>query len=175
MAEAYLGEIRIFAGTYAPRGWEFCDGQLLTILGNEALFSLIGTAYGGDGRVSFGLPELRGRAAIHQGTGIGLSPRPIGQRSGVNYVTLTTDQMPEHRHTFEATKNDAISGICNEGHTLGKASDLFYADQPGAVKSVELSEVSIGASGGGQEHQNMQAYQGVHYIIATMGTFPGRN
>jgi microcystin-dependent protein len=175
MAEAYLGEIRIFAGTFAPRNWAFCDGQLLTIAGNEALASLLGTIYGGDGRTNFALPDLRGRAPVHQGQGPGLTLRQLGSKFGLNNVTLTTDQIPAHSHMFCATTNDATHGAAFSNAILGKASAPFYADQPGSIKSVTLSESSMGQTGEGHSHENMQPILGIGYIIAIKGTYPERN
>ncbi|MBD3756388.1 MAG: phage tail protein, partial [Gammaproteobacteria bacterium] len=107
MSEPFVGEIRMFAGNFAPRGWAFCDGQLLAVSQNDALFSLLGTIYGGDGRTTFGLPDMRGRIPVHQGSGPGLSPRRLGSKSGAETETLTVNQMPSHTHFFLADKNPA--------------------------------------------------------------------
>jgi len=103
MSEPFVGEIRMFAGNFAPRGWAFCDGQLLAVSQNDALFSLLGTIYGGDGRTTFGLPDMRGRTPLHAGQGPGLSNRRLGAKAGAENVTLTVNQLPSHRHDWQAT------------------------------------------------------------------------
>ena len=170
MADAFIAEIKIFAGNFAPRGWAFCNGQLLPIAQNTALFSLVGTIYGGDGRTTFGLPDLRGRTPMHPGNGPGLTGRRLGQRGGVRDVTLTTAQMPAHRHAVQATTNDATE-TNPQGQLLAAPAEPTYAPP------VDLTEMAaeLDAVGGGQAHTNMQPYIQMNYIIALTGTYPSRN
>ena len=124
MSEPFIGEIRIFGFNFAPRGWALCDGQLLPISQNSALFSLLGTIYGGDGRTTFALPDLRGRAALHEGTGPGLSPRQLGQRSGSETNTLTVNQLPPHTHQARA---DTQSMLLFTRHLAGMAAHAVFS------------------------------------------------
>ncbi len=175
MSEPFIGEITMFGGNFAPRGWAFCDGQLLAISQNDSLFSLLGTIYGGDGRTTFGLPDLRGRIPLHQGTGPGLSPRNLGSRGGEERVTLTTNQMPNHFHYVNA--NNAPGDQANPaGHVLAQptqGSNRLYDD----VEPVDnkLNSAAIGDSGGSLPHQNIMPFQCVNYIIALVGIYPSRN
>ena len=168
----------MFGGNFAPRGWALCDGQLLTISGNQALFSLLGTIYGGDGRTTFGLPELRGRAPMHKGTGPGLTPRNIGVKTGSENVTVAVSQMPAHSHSvtnLQATGNAADTSDPT-GNSLAMAN--VYRNEP---PNVEMSAGSIsvsgtaGNTGGGQSHANMPPYLAVNFIIALVGIYPSRN
>ena len=173
MSEPYVGEIRMFAGNFAPRGWAFCDGQLLAVSQNDALFSLLGTIYGGDGRTTFGLPDVRGRVPLHQGSGPGLSPRRLGSKSGAEKVTLTTNQMPSHTHTLSgssnvATESDPQNNLLAE--TVAPAS-LYRATQP----SLSLSSKSINSEGGSRSHTNLMPFLCINYIIALFGIYPSRN
>lgn len=159
-ADPFLGEITMFAGNFAPRGYAFCHGQLLAISQNQALFSILGTTYGGDGRTSFALPDLRGRAPIQQGQGPGLSNYRLGQKAGSETVTLTAAQLPAH------------------GHGINIASTNSEAGDPNAifiVNSDEMSSTNIGSTTGGQSFSIVQPYLAVNYIIALQGTFPSRN
>lgn len=172
MSDPFVGEIRMFAGTFAPQGWAKCDGQLLAISQNDALFSLFGTQYGGDGRTTFGLPEMRGRIPIHQGSGPGLTPRPIGQRSGSENVTVSANQLPSHTHPLQATEELADSA--SPGGNLAARStsmDLYINDTPTA----DLAATSITAAGGSQPHTNLMPFQCVTFIVALFGVYPSRN
>lgn len=173
--ETFIGEIRMFGGNFAPAGWACCDGQLLSVSENQALFSLLGITYGGDGRTNFALPDLRGRIPIHFGSGPGLSTRPIGQMSGTETVTLTTTQIASHSHSFNASAKDADSQELT-GRFFAKtpAGDNFYA-VPTPDKQVNLLPGSIGASGGGRPHDNMMPCMCVNFIIALGGEYPSRN
>ena len=135
MSEPFVGEIRMFAGNFAPRGWAFCDGQLLAVSQNDALFSLLGTIYGGDGRTTFGLPDLRGRVPIHAGSGPGLSPRRLGAKAGAENVTLTVNQLPSHSHRLSGSANLA-SESRPEGNVLGSGltQDLYRGGNPPPYK-----------------------------------------
>jgi microcystin-dependent protein len=171
MSEPFLGEIRMFAGNFAPRGWAFCDGQLLAVSQNDALFSLYGTIYGGDGRTTFGLPDLRGRIPIHAGQGPGLSPRSLGAKSGSETVIPTTDQLPAHSHVQQAT-NDSAETHDPAGALYAKtASETLYRTD-GVVTS--MGGQSVGDTGGNQPHENVMPFVCVHFIVALFGIYPSR-
>lgn len=173
MSEPFVGEIRMFAGNFAPRGWAFCDGQLLAVSQNDALFSLYGTIYGGDGRTTFGLPDMRGRISIHQGQGPGLSSRPLGAKSGVEKVTLTENQMPSHSHAFEASTAAASSEIPTD-KVLGDTSAGRLKYLIDAVPNTSLNQLSIDNTGGSQPHTNLQPTLCINYIVALFGIYPSR-
>lgn len=166
----YLGQIELFAGNFAPAGTAFCDGQLLPISQYDALFSLLGTIYGGDGRTTFGLPDLRGRAAVHQGQGPGLSNRPIGSKGGTETVSLISQAIPAHTHTLKARNADPSSG--NSG-VLGKAQ--IYAPAGGTRVDLSVQTVDSTPPNPAQPHQNMQPFQVLNYIIALVGVYPSRH
>src|SRR5688572_5350285 len=132
MSEPFIGEIIMFAGNFAPRGWAFCSGQLLSIAQNTALFSILGTTYGGNGQTTFALPDLRGRCPVHQGQGPGLSNYSLGQVGGTESVTLIASQLPPHSHTVACSANDANLGL-PEGNFPGTTADNTYATTGGAV------------------------------------------
>jgi microcystin-dependent protein len=173
MSDQFLGEIRLVPYNFAPRGWAFCNGQLMAISQNTALFSLIGTFYGGDGNQTFALPDLRCRFAMHQGEGAGLSQRVIGEVAGEEQVTLTTAQMPTHNHTIEATDtlgsiasaNGAVPARAPKDRRFGAAPDGNTPMNPGMVAM----------AGGSQAHDNMPPFLVMSYIIALTGIFPSRN
>lgn len=172
MSEPFVGEIRMFAGNFAPRGWAFCDGQLLAVSQNDALFSLLGTIYGGDGRTTFGLPDLRGRIPIHAGHGPGLSERRLGSSGGPEQVTLTVNQLPSHTHEpFQASSdrgNEANPG----GNVLAESPQIsMYIEDPA---SVSLDAPSVTSVGGSQPHTNLMPFLCVHFIIALFGLYPTR-
>jgi microcystin-dependent protein len=170
--DPYLGEIRLFAGNFAPRGWALCQGQTLSIAQNAALFSLLGTTYGGNGQTTFNLPDLRGRTPIGFGQGPGLSNRDLGQQGGVESVTLTINEMPTHSHSIAVSDKTATSRE-PAGKVLAKVwSGAAYRE---GSPTVLLSLVSIEATGGNQPHENMQPFLGLNYIIALQGIFPSPN
>ena len=172
MSEPFVGEIRMFAGNFAPRGWALCDGQLLAVSQNDALFSLLGTVYGGDGRTTFGLPDMRGRIPIHAGTGPGLSPRPLGGKSGSERVTLTVNQLPTHNHTPIRASGDAADDVAPAGKTLGIASsDLYIEDDA----DTDMNANAVTAVGGGQPIPNVMPFLCIHFIIALVGIYPSRH
>jgi microcystin-dependent protein len=173
MSEPYVGEIRMFAGNFAPRGYAFCDGQLLAVSQNDALFSLLGTIYGGDGRTTFGLPDLRGRLPIHVGQGPGLSNRTIGQRGGTEEVALSESQIAPHNHPARsASGGNAISPVGGYWSTDPGGNSAGY--NTGADGS-ELAATVIGPSGGAQPHDNVQPFLCIGFIIALFGIYPSRN
>lgn len=171
MSEPFVGEIRMFAGNFAPRGWAFCDGQLLAVSQNDALFSLLGTIYGGDGRTTFGLPDLRGRIPIHAGTGPGLSPRRLGAKAGEEKVTLTVNQLPSHRHSWNATTNSAQSRDAVNRIPAAVPGTLYT----GNANQTNLSSSAVTNVGGSRSHTNLQPYLCVHFIIALVGIYPSRH
>lgn len=171
MAEPFVGEIRMFAGNFAPRGWAFCDGQLLPIAQNDALFALVGTTYGGDGRTTFGLPDLRGRVPIHAGQGPGLSQRRLGSNGGAEQVTLAAAQMPAHTH--------ALQGVAAPASQNTPGNALFAEPEHDAYArggdAAPMAGAALGATGGGAAHANEPPTLAVRYIIALLGIFPSRN
>lgn len=175
-----IGFITLFAGNYAPNGWAFCEGQLLPISENDALFSLIGTIYGGDGQTTFALPDLRGRVLIHAGQGPGLSPYQIGQMSGVENVTLNSSQIPVHNHSLIA-KN--IHGTSADPANRMIAKDLIEVARNNSLEAksfgtdtpAAMATGSISNSGGGQPHSNRMPSLALNYIIALYGIYPSRS
>jgi microcystin-dependent protein len=181
MSDPYLGEVRMFGGNFAPQGWALCNGQTLAISENDALFVLLGTTYGGDGQTTFGLPDLRGRVPMHQGTGQGLSPRVMGQIGGEESVTITMTTMPAHSHGVNATT--AAGSLSGPGPTAlpatptgGTAATSLYV-VPGTSSFVQapMAATSIGYTGGNQPHDNMMPFLCATFIIALQGIFPSRN
>ncbi|MDH3588055.1 MAG: tail fiber protein [Gammaproteobacteria bacterium] len=175
MSEPFIGQIVQFGGNFAPRSWALCDGQLLAISSNQALFSILGTTYGGDGRTTFGLPDLRGRVPMHPGSGPGLTPRQLGQKGGQENVTLTTQQIPQHNHDMFVT-DEAGNAASPGGKVLATESkgDTDYGDLPNPPVD-KLVQNAISNTGGGQSHTNIQPFQCINFIIALQGTFPSRN
>ncbi len=171
MSEPFVGEIRMFAGNFAPRGWAFCDGQLLAVSQNDALFSLLGTIYGGDGRTTFGLPDLRGRIPIHAGSGPGLSPRRLGAKGGEEKVTLTVNQMPSHSHT-DRFSTAAPTQNNPEGETLGASPNVRVFRPQDADQNMASSAITN--VGGSRSHTNLQPFLCIHFIIALFGIYPSR-
>ena len=165
MAQPYVGEIRMFAGNFAPAGWMFCEGQLLPISENETLFQLIGTTYGGDGQATFALPDLRGRIPLHQGTGFVLA-----QTGGVENVTLTASQIPAHTHPFLASTNNASTANA-QGNILAQTPS-YTPYITGFTPNSPLNVASVGSKGGSQPHNNFQPYLCLNYIISLFGIFP---
>ena len=173
MSEPFVGEIRMFAGNFAPRSWAFCDGQLLAISQNDALFSLLGTIYGGDGRTTFGLPDMRGRIPIHAGSGPGLSPRSLGSKGGLEKVTLSVNQLPSHSHAARALDKPGDSGKPqNRYWAATSSSPSFYSADPA---NETMDPNALLAKGGSQSHSNLMPFLCVHFIIALFGVYPSRN
>lgn len=183
--DPFIAQIVMFGGNFAPRGWAFCDGQLLAISQNTALFSILGTTYGGDGRTTFALPDLRGRAPIHPGTGPGLSTQSLGERGGTETNTLNVTQMPSHNHANDlkvssanSTQQAATGGssIATPGAPGGRGFDATYGfNQTTPDVSLNGGSLTIGNTGGSAPVNNMQPYLAINYIIALVGIFPSRN
>lgn len=172
MSEPFVGEIRMFAGNFAPRGWAFCDGQLLAVSQNDALFSLLGTIYGGDGRTTFGLPDMRGRIPLHQGHGPGLSERRLGSKGGAEKETLTVNQLASHSHSFNAN-TEAATASDPTGRVLADVQGYnFYRDD---IQDTSLAPGAITNTGGSQSHTNLMPTLCVHFIIALVGIYPSRH
>ena len=172
MSDPFIAEIRIFAGNFAPRNWAFCNGQLLPIAQNTALFSLIGTIYGGDGRTTTALPNLQGRAPMHPGRGPGLTSRLLGQRGGVEYETLTEAQMPQHSHAARGLPAPS-NRPSPENSTFGRAMGAtpYAAD----VNRVAMADEALQPTGGSQSHNNLQPFLAINFIIALQGLYPSRS
>lgn len=175
MSDVFVAEIRMFAGNYAPTGWALCNGQLMSISQNTALFSLLGTTYGGDGRATFGLPNLMGSAPMQQGQGPGLSARWLGETGGEPYVTLLTSEMPAHTHLPNAV--DASGDATTPDNALwasameGRIGTNMYSDaSPGQA----MNPMTTGITGGSQPHNNMPPYLCISFIIALQGIYPQR-
>jgi microcystin-dependent protein len=173
LSEPFVGEIRMFAGNFAPRGWAFCDGQLLAVSQNDALFSLLGTIYGGDGMTTFGLPDLRGRIPIHAGSGPGLAPRPLGQKAGVEKVTLTVNELPSHVHRMAST--ESASGGNPGGSVLGDTGEDFIYEEVEDKPTTLLNAAASGHVGGSRSHSNLMPSLCIHFIIALVGIYPSRH
>ena len=181
MSQSFLAEIKMFGGNFAPKGFAFCNGQLLALSQNTALFSLLGTNYGGDGRTNFGLPNLQGLAPIQQGQGPGFSPYTLGQTGGTSTVTVTSSQIPSHNHSpncLSTLPNPspqlspsgnvwAVAGTRRAATTLYKASPFGTA--------VPMNPAALANSGGSQPHNNMQPYLALTFIIALQGIYPARS
>ncbi len=192
--EGFLGEIRMFGGNFAPRSWAFCNGQLLSIAQNTALFSILGTTYGGDGRTTFALPDLRGRAPVSEGTGPGLSTHRLGSRSGVENQGLNFLMIPSHSHSMNPSSSVNLTahvGVNSGGGDEQAPGDNALAESTGGnvyssagaspneflggVSATTVPNIGWLNTGGSQTHNNMQPYLVVHYIIALQGTFPSRS
>lgn len=180
MSEPFIGEIMMVGFNFAPRGWAFCDGQLLPISQNTALFSLLGTIYGGDGRTTFALPDLRGRVPIHSGGGPGLSPYRQGQKGGVETVTLSAAQMPSHTHAAAGTAK-AVSGSGNNTSPSGNnwaalaRENAYSSAAADGTMAADNVTVTVDNTGGSQTHENRQPYLSVSFCIALVGIYPSRS
>ena len=196
--EGTIGEIRLFAGTFNPRYWAFCNGQLLSISSNTALFSILGTTYGGNGTTNFAVPDFRGRVAVGTGTGIGLSNVQLGQMSGTETVTLLSTQLPAHTHTATAGTGGSgtatLNAVVANGNTQSPSGNYLAGSRSASVASyiasgttaamnagsITLSNITAGAptigiTGGSQPHSNMQPYLGMNYVISLYGIYPSRD
>jgi microcystin-dependent protein len=174
MAEPFIGEIRMFAGNFAPQGWALCNGQILSIAQNTALFSLLGTNFGGNGQTTFGLPNLQSRMPMHWGTGPGLTPRVIGENAGEESVPLNTNQIPAHNHTYSPRATASPGNATSPGGNVWAASstrDAQYSPTPDTTMQAQATD----ATGGSQAHDNMPPFLCVTFIIALEGIYPPRS
>ena len=175
MSSPFVAEIRIFGFTFAPRGWAFCDGQIISIAQNTALFSLLGTTYGGNGQSTFGLPNLQGSAPMHPGQGPGLSLHDLGEQSGLSTVTLLGTQIPSHPHSAGAN-----AGSSGQGGPAGNVWGSLPGRNPppmyqSGAPNAPMSGAALANTGGNQPHNNMQPYLALNFCIAMQGIFPARN
>jgi len=174
MSNPFLAEIRIFTGGFAPKGWALCDGQLMSISQNTALFSLLGTTYGGNGTSNFALPNLQGCAPMQAGQGPGLSLRDLGETAGEQTVTLLQTEMPAHSHTAQAsTGPDSTTPTPNAWASGQKGFGNFYA--PSGNNNTQMNPFALSIAGGNLPHNNMQPFLGLMFIIALQGVFPARS
>ena len=169
MGQPYVGEIRMFAGNFAPAGWHFCNGSILPISENDVLFTLIGTTYGGDGEETFALPNMCGRVPVHHGTGSSGNTYQMGEMAGVEQVTLTIQQIPSHTHPMLGSANSA-TGPAPQGQVYA-AADIYSAV---GSPPVNMNPAAITPAGGSQPHDNLQPYLVVNYIISLFGIFPSQ-
>jgi microcystin-dependent protein len=176
MSYPYIGEIRMFGFARLPSGWFACDGALVSIAGNETLYTLLGTTYGGDGVNTFGLPDLRGAVPLHQGQGPGLTLRPLGQRSGSETVTLTVAQMPSHTHALVATSVAASLDTPGATALPGAVSgETFYVSDVATATALQMEPAAVSNAGGSQPHENCMPTLTVQYCIASIGIFPSQS
>ncbi len=169
--EPFIGLVVAFAGNFAPRGWALCNGQLLAISSNSALFSILGTTYGGDGVSTFGLPELRGRVVMHEGSGPGLKPRKLGEKSGSENQTLTVNQLPSHNHAVNVLDSSALMTSPKDAYLAIPGTDRIYNTTADATMNAGM----ISRTGGGQPVSMVQPYLCLNYIIALEGLYPSRS
>ena len=172
-AAPFLGEIMLFAGNFPPRGWAFCNGQVLAISQNDALYALIGTTYGGDGQSTFALPDLRSRVPIHMGQGPGLSNYIIGQKAGTESVSLTSNQLPQHSHAANAITIGTSSSPAGQFPSSDPGGNV--AQYKTGAANAQMNALAISGSGGGQPHLNLQPLLVLNFCIALEGVFPSRN
>mgnify|MGYP000054799485 CR=1 FL=1 len=174
--EPFIGQIMMFGGNFAPRNWALCDGQLLAINNYQALFSILGTTYGGDGRTTFALPDLRGRAPIHEGQGPGLPSYRLGQKGGIEQNTLTLANMPAHNHgggSLNVSNQAGEETSPPAGGSIGGGAAIYNAEAPNTT--LNQNSIVINNEGGNQPVNNMQPYQALNYIICLQGIFPSRS
>ncbi len=174
MAQPFMGEIRMFGGPYAPQGWAFCDGSLVNTSSNDALFSLLGTIYGGDGRTTFGLPDLKGRIPIHQGEGIGLTERRIGSKGGAETATIDSSTMAAHTHAWQATTNTADVSIPTDASLATVTANIYQTDSSSNLNAMASNMVANTSTFGttASSHNNIMPFQVVNFIIALVGIYP---
>ena len=173
MADPFVAEIRIFPFNFPPRGWAFCDGQLMPLSQNTALFSLLGTTYGGDGKSNFALPNLQGSVPMHPGQGPGLSNHFLGELSGAQTVTLLQSEIPVHAHSASGSSGPANLQAPAADRVLGRANNNVYLDNPGNL--VAMAPEALAPAGGSQPHNNLQPYLILNFCIALQGIYPARN
>ena len=190
MDQPFIAQIMMWAGTFAPRGWAECHGQLMSISSNTAMFSLVGTNYGGDGRTTFGLPDMRSRMPVGDGRGTGLSLRQLGQKGGEETVTLNVTEMPSHSHSASVgPTGSAVNATNSTANTTdpadaylakavtqsGEAIAVYHSGTPSSPVNLGGSTVSIGNNGGNQGHKNMPPFEVVKFVISLQGLYPSRN
>lgn len=171
--DPFIGEIRMFAGNYPPRGWTFCDGQMMSIAQNTALFSILGTTYGGNGQTNFALPDLRGRVPIHAGQGPGLTNRTLGEKAGTETYILNSNQMPSHSHTVRAVSAEGNQNT--PANNLPADTKLLDKEYSNSTGNVSMNPAMLSSAGGNQPFPLMQPYTAVNFIIALEGIYPPRN
>ena len=171
MAEPFLAEIQIYPYTFPPRGWAFCNGQLLPISQNTALFALLGTMYGGDGKATFALPDIQGKVVVQPGQGPGLSDRFQGEEGGAEFITLLQSEMPAHAHALRVSPDDGDLSNPSASRTLARSQGGFAYD---AAPSTAMAPQALAPAGGALPHNNMQPYLVLHFCIALQGVFPAR-
>jgi microcystin-dependent protein len=181
MSEPYIGQIIMFGGNFAIQGYAMCDGQILSIPQNTALFSILGTTYGGNGTTTFGLPDLRGRLPMHVGQGPGLTPHSLGEKSGQENVTLAAAQMPTHNHPAQGTAKGSTSSLDSNSPqgkvlgTAGRGTSFYGSGSPDVDMATGTVQVTVENTGGNQPHSNMPPYQVVNFQIALQGMYPPRD
>jgi microcystin-dependent protein len=175
MADPFVAEIRIFPFNFAPKGWAWCDGQILPLSQNTALFSLLGTTYGGDGKSNFALPDLQGRAVMHPGQGPGLSLHDLGETGGVEAVSLQEAEIQSHSHALMASNEDGTQGSLTAGITLCSSPGGALYQTNTSSNIVVMNPNSLAPTGGNQPHNNMQPYLTLYFCIALQGVFPPRS
>lgn len=175
--DSFIASIIIFGGNFAPRGWAFCNGQVLSIAQNTALFSLLGTTYGGNGQTTFALPDLRGRVPVHSGNseGTGLSTYDLGQSGGTENTTLTINQLPSHNHNLRATDGEGNTRDPANAVLAKEAAGVTASYKAGTNSNTDMNGTSVGNAGGGQPIDTRQPYLALNYIICLEGIFPSRN
>jgi microcystin-dependent protein len=173
VADPFVAEVRIFPFTFAPTGWAFCNGQIMAISQNTALFALLGTVYGGDGKTTFALPDLQGRAPMHPGQGPGLSQRDLGESGGAEAVTLLDSETPQHTHALRGSSDDGELRIPSPSRVVGRSGGGF-AYQTATTGLAPLAPQALAPAGGGAPHNNMQPYLTLNFCIALQGVFPPR-
>jgi microcystin-dependent protein len=175
MSSPFVAEIRIFPFNFAPTGWAFCDGQIVPISQNTALFSLLGTTYGGDGKTNFALPNMQGNAPMHFGQGAGLSLRDLGESDGSPTVTLLSSEMPSHTHLVGVSSAVADTKVPDSTMILGRSAGGSVYEKPPGTPLSNLNSGSVGSSGGNQPHNNLMPYLVLNFCIALQGVFPPRS
>jgi microcystin-dependent protein len=173
MSDQFVGEIRMFGFNFAPTGWAQCNGQLIPISQNTALFALLGTFYGGDGKSTFALPDMRGNAPMHQGQGSGLSQRSIGEMSGVETITLLVSEIPVHIHNWQGLPEQA-DAPSPQGASVARPQGAFTLKAAASQPLVQMAPQALAPAGGGLPHNNMQPYLVLNFCIAMQGIFPQR-
>jgi len=174
MSDPFVAEIRIFPFNFAPKGWAFCQGQLMPISQNTALFSLLGTTYGGDGKSTFALPDMQGNAPMQPGQGQGLSQRFLGEMSGVESITLLVSEMPLHQHTLRGNFNTADVNDPDPARSLARSGTGFLYQSNTSANLTQMAFQGLPPAGGGLPHNNMQPYLTLNFCIALQGIFPQR-